>query len=77
MLRILKFIGAWIVCSIISLWPTWAFVGIYKLLDPEGFWQKFVIYGGGIWIFGTLQLIMLMALVVFMYYLHDGNPKLK
>ena len=48
-----------IVCGIIAFIPLWFFLFVQTLLSPEGFWQKFVLYGVGLYFLGSLQLLFL------------------
>jgi len=54
----------WILTIILlamALIPTWLFLLIKNLLNPEGFWQQFVVYGFGLWLFGGLQFVLILA----------------
>ena len=47
--------------------PTWLWLLIYKFVTPEGFWEKFALVGGGLWVFGSLQLVLFMCFLVFIW----------
>ena len=60
-LSILVFIGISVACFL----PAIAWAGIYLFLSPTGFWQKFVVFGIGIWFLGGLQIIGLFVFIGF------------
>lgn len=54
------FLGRWLftlgggaVCGI----PAWLFLLVKHLLAPEGFWQNFMVYGGGAVVLGFFQFL--------------------
>ena len=49
--------------------PTWFWLFIKNMLEPEGFWQEALVYGVGIYVLGTIQLVLLVALVVFSIFM--------
>ena len=49
------------VTLVIALIPLWFFLSIKALFSPEGFWQKFAVYGAGIYLFGVVQIILLIT----------------
>jgi hypothetical protein len=49
-------IGSFLVC----LFPFWIWLAIFHFVGPVGFWQKFVIVGGGLVLLGGLQIVMLL-----------------
>jgi len=52
--------------------PTYLFFILKSVLDPEGFWQKSVVYGFGIWWLGSFQLIFLVvAIGLIVYFLEN------
>lgn len=55
MQTIFKILGSAVI-AIIALIPAEIWFGIYKLVEPDGFWQKLVIVGIGFWVLGLLQL---------------------
>lgn len=60
--KFLLSIGALILCFT----PTWLFLFFYYALTPNGFWQKFAIFGVGVYILGLFQLILI---ILFIYIL--------
>lgn len=52
---------------VIALLPAWIWLAIYKFIGPVGFWEKFVIVGGGLFVFGGLQIIMLVLWCAFLF----------
>ena len=46
--------------------PTWLYVGAKSMSNPEGFWQNIVLGGLFLYFGGTLQLILLVALCVWL-----------
>ena len=55
----------------ICLLPTWVFLFIKNALSPEGFWQKFVICGAGIWFLGGIQFMALIAVAFLIIVIID------
>jgi hypothetical protein len=46
--------------------PTWIMLFAKYFLNPEGFWQKFALYGIGVWLLGTqLFFLILYSIVLF------------
>ena len=45
--------------------PTGIFLSAYFLLAPQGFWQKFVVFGVGVWFLGIFQSIGLLLFIIF------------
>ncbi|MCK4358978.1 MAG: hypothetical protein KAW92_09590 [Candidatus Cloacimonetes bacterium] len=60
--KVLLSLGAFVVCHI----PVGLIVIFKYLLNPEGFWQKAVVYGAGIYIFGGIQIVLWIVLVAFL-----------
>jgi hypothetical protein len=58
---LLIFVGITFLCFI----PTEIFLLIYFLVSPNGFWQKFAVYGVGIWLLGGLQVFGLIVYLAF------------
>ena len=46
---------------LVALCPTWIFFLLKYFLNPQGFWQNFVLLGVGFWILGGFQVILLVA----------------
>ncbi len=51
-----------ILLTVLALIPTWLFLFVKYLLGPEGFWQKLVLFGLGLWFLGFFQFIFLIVL---------------
>lgn len=63
-----------IVAVMICLCPTWLFILLRHMLDPEGFWQKLVFLVLGIIFLGALQLLGLFGIfmsVLFLWFNSD------
>jgi len=43
---------------VFSLVPTWIFLAARSLLNPQGFWQNFVVAGFGVWVLGAMQIVL-------------------
>lgn len=63
MLNIFKTICSFIVL-LVALIPLWLWLYVKSELNPQGFWENFVVYGAGIWILGTLQVILLVVALI-------------
>jgi hypothetical protein len=48
--------------------PTWLYLIMSSLLDPEGFWQKLVVMGLGLYVLGGIQFFLGIALLVWLYH---------
>lgn len=68
-------IGIAFVSLVVMLIPTWLWLAIYKFASPEGFWQNLVLVGGGIWVFGGIQLVFLMFWVIVMVFMLTDKSK--
>lgn len=55
--------------SIIALIPLWLILLVRWLLEPEGFWQKLVLYGLGFYFLGFIQLVLLIVLLALLVVL--------
>jgi hypothetical protein len=60
---------ATIVVGALALSPTWIYLGIKNMLDPQGFWQNFVLIGAGFWILGGLQILLIILGVVVIFFI--------
>jgi hypothetical protein len=49
--------------TVIALIPLWIYWGSYHFLSPEGFWQKLLVFGFGVYILGAIQLMFLVFLI--------------
>jgi len=56
---------------LVALWPVWLFLLAKHMLAPEGFWQKFVVLGAGVWCLGFIQVVMVVLLFVFLAAIWD------
>ena len=70
--RIFKDLVMWILVSltsfVIMIIPSLMFFLFKYLVAPEGFWQKFAIYGLGFWFLGGTQVILFILFVFWMCY---------
>lgn len=57
-----------IIVLALCLIPTWVFIIGRYLLAPEGFWQKFAVYGVGVWFLGGFQVFGLVIFFMFLCY---------
>ncbi len=53
-----------IICLALAGIPTYFFFFLKNVLSPERFWQKFVVYGVGIWFLGVWQIVFLVLATV-------------
>lgn len=63
-------LAAWIVSLLgltVGLIPFWVWLTIYNLASPEGFWQKAFLFGGGLFLLGGAQVVMLVLTFVFIW----------
>lgn len=63
---LVEFFGKFVLSALIaalSLTPFWIFLLVKNLLDPHGFWQKFLVLGVGVYFLGGLQIICLCAAI--------------
>jgi hypothetical protein len=49
--------------------PIYFFIFIKSILNPEGFWQKFLVYGVGIWFIGGLQIVLFIIAIILIFKL--------
>lgn len=63
-----------VIATILALIPTWLFLGLRHLLSPEGFLENLLMYGFGYWVFGGVQFILLVVLLLVLYFLWTYNP---
>jgi hypothetical protein len=53
--------------------PTWIWLSIRTITNPEGFWQEFALGILGVWLLGGLQvalLIIFLALILMLWFEH-------
>jgi hypothetical protein len=53
--------------SVVCFIPAIIFFLALHFLNPNGFWQKFAIYGAGLWCLGLFQFVGLIFFFVFWY----------
>lgn len=58
-----------LVCIGIAGIPTWLFLTAKAMTNPEGFWQTIILGGLFIYLGGGLQLILLVVLCIFLYFI--------
>jgi O-antigen ligase len=54
--------------SLIAFIPVYIFLFLRYLLSPTGFWQKLAFGALGIWLLGSIQLILLISLAVWLWF---------
>ena len=57
-------LGLSILVTAVAFIPLWIFLIAQNLLSPEGFWQKLVLYGAGIYLLGFTQVILLITWII-------------
>lgn len=55
-----------VLITVVAFTPTWLFLIVRSILEPEGFMQNFLVFGLGVYILGGLQL---MLVFLFLYFL--------
>ena len=50
-----------LVVTVLAFTPTWMFLLANHLLAPHGFWQNFVLFGVGIYIGGSIQIVLFLC----------------
>lgn len=53
--------------------PLWIFLLANHFLSPEGFWQKIVLTGIGLWIGGSIQLFLIVVWAMLMIGIWAGE----
>ena len=61
-------------CGAVVLIPFWFWLLCYAVLSPDGFWQKLVVYGVGLYFFGVVQFVLLVAFIVVAIYIMVDRP---
>lgn len=62
----------WSLCATaLFLIPFWIWLSAWYLMTPEGFWQKALLVGVGLWFLGFFQLICLIFLSVVLVIVWD------
>lgn len=54
-----------------ALIPTWFYLFLRFVLNPQGFWQNFVLLGVGLYYLGGIQLIFLIVLAFLLYAINS------
>ncbi len=49
-----------LVGGLIALLPTWVYLLIQHIANPQGFWQHLVMVGLGLWVLGGIQFVLLL-----------------
>ena len=52
---------ATLVVALVALAPTWFWIIARWLMEPEGFWQNFILFGVGLWLMGFVQLVLIVV----------------
>ena len=55
-----------LVSFVLCFIPTWLYLLVKWILSPEGFWQNIILFGVGVWILGSIQVILF---IIFIYLL--------
>mgnify|MGYP001613068945 FL=1 len=53
--------------SVLALFPLWMYLTARFLLEPKGFWQEFFLFGVGVWLLSSLQIIFLLIALVIIF----------
>ncbi len=51
--------------SVACFLPAILWMAVYLLLSPQGFWQKAVVFGFGVWVLGGFQVLGFILFVAF------------
>ncbi len=54
---------------LLALTPFWLYLTAQHLLDPQGFWQRLLVVGVGVYFLGGLQIIFLILWLMFTVYI--------
>lgn len=49
--------------------PTWIYLLVDALFEPNGFWQNIVLFGIGLYFLGALQLILFILFIVLIVHI--------
>ena len=60
-----------ILSTAIALLPSLIAVGLYAVVGPSNFWQKFALVGIGLYLIGGVQIFLLVGLMVWLFILFD------
>jgi hypothetical protein len=47
--------------------PTWLYLIASGMLNPEGFWQKLVVMGLGLYVLGGIQFFLVIGLLIWLF----------
>ena len=53
-----------VICFVLMGIPTYFFLILKSILSPEGFWQKFLVYGVGVWFIGGVQIVLFLVAII-------------
>lgn len=53
-----------LIATVIALIPVWIYLLAKWVFAPEGFWQNFFLSGVGVWLLGSVQVILLVILLI-------------
>ena len=57
---------------IMAFIPTYLFIFFKEALNPNGFWQRIVVYALGAWVLGGIQLVLVLIAGYLIYeYWHE------
>ena len=63
-----------LICGAVALIPLWFWLLCYAVLSPDGFWQKLVVYGVGLYYLGVIQFVLLVIFIVVALYIIVDRP---
>ena len=69
----IKFLRCLLVFWVIELIPTYLFLLLKFVLAPVGFWQIVVTYGIGLFVFGGIQLVLLIIAIIVNFAIIVGD----
>ena len=70
-------LGFSVLATAVALIPLWFFLLVKTLLSPEGFWQKFVVYGTGTYLLCFIQLILCSIWILVLIAIWEDLKRLK
>ncbi len=56
-----------LVVLVVGLVPVWIYLIVRLLLTPNGFWQELVLVGLGVWVLGSIQVILFIVLLILLF----------
>jgi Sec-independent protein secretion pathway component TatC len=54
-------------CGLVAFIPSWLYLAARFILQPAGFWQNFALAGAALWVGGSAQCFLLLALISTLY----------